>query len=329
MLNILKNKQSLIIFGFFISIYLISFNFKWNLTHTFTKSVDDIQCQLKAVDLIKSIKTLKLIRDNKSIINAPKLLASYPEPLEVNFFSFDNTSTNLLPRAFNEDQHRQYMDLIFQTGSFLGSHNISYMIYAGSAIGSWRHWDIIPWDDDFDMIVDAKDSKKLTALLKDPKVLGLYPGLNWTHGLNTYDFPLPSIKLFSNNSTRSFKRYKYTWPFVDIFFYTTDSYYLKYKYGYKNLIPLEGVFPLVLRPMGKYWLPAPAKPGIFQRTYGDYRSICAKSTWNHRDEKSQKYKEVKCKELYDDYPFVMRNCELGKCIETLIKNSTILAEIIF
>ena len=83
-------------------------------------------------------------------LNAPSLPKFYPEPYKVDTFTYKNmNNTELLPRGFTKKQHRLYMKTIEKTARLLGSHKIEYMMFAGSLLGSWRHWDIIPWDDDF------------------------------------------------------------------------------------------------------------------------------------------------------------------------------------
>ena len=45
-------------------------------------------------------------------------------------------------------------DLLNITLTVLNRINATYMLYAGSLIGSYRHHDIIPWDDDIDLFID-------------------------------------------------------------------------------------------------------------------------------------------------------------------------------
>lgn len=83
-------------------------------------------------------------------INAPKLPEFYPELFEVDIFTYENRkNSNLMPRGFTKKQHQLYMKTIEKTLRLFGTHKIEYMMFAGSLLGSWRHWDIIPWDDDF------------------------------------------------------------------------------------------------------------------------------------------------------------------------------------
>lgn len=48
----------------------------------------------------------------------------------------------------------------------LDKNNINYSIFYGSLLGAIRHKGFIPWDDDFDIVIRAKDIKKLRAISK-------------------------------------------------------------------------------------------------------------------------------------------------------------------
>jgi len=58
-------------------------------------------------------------------------------------------NSQLLPRELSADEHKQLMDLVELTDMCFKKHHVEYMIADGSLIGSLRHWDLVPWDDDF------------------------------------------------------------------------------------------------------------------------------------------------------------------------------------
>ena len=47
----------------------------------------------------------------------------------------------------------------------LSKTNITYFIMGGSLIGSYRHHNIIPWDDDIDVIVNSTQRMMLHEIL--------------------------------------------------------------------------------------------------------------------------------------------------------------------
>jgi hypothetical protein len=52
-------------------------------------------------------------------------------------------------------------------------HNIWYIISFGTLLGSVRHKNIIPWDDDIDLLVKFEDINKIRSALKELEKMGL------------------------------------------------------------------------------------------------------------------------------------------------------------
>jgi hypothetical protein len=82
---------------------------------------------------------------------APKLPEIYTEPYRVKHFNKDIFIRNstIFSAAIDVSEHAIVMETLRQISRLLGDHGITWMITAGTLIGSLRHWDIIPWDDDF------------------------------------------------------------------------------------------------------------------------------------------------------------------------------------
>ena len=80
---------------------------------------------------------------------------------------------------------------------YLDENNISYWIIGGTLLGSVRHGDIIPWDDDIDIGILEKDFNKLI-------------GLNLILGSFGYEI-VPDWKIYK------FRKIGNSYPFIDIF----------------------------------------------------------------------------------------------------------------
>lgn len=59
------------------------------------------------------------------------------------------------------------LDMVLYLDKLFKEHNITYYIEGGNLLGAVRHGGFIPWDDDFDIVVDIKDIKKIKKLFKD------------------------------------------------------------------------------------------------------------------------------------------------------------------
>lgn len=83
------------------------------------------------------------------------------------------------------------IDMIFN------EHNIWYNAAYGTLLGGIRHWGLIPWDDDGDLLIQRKDVDNIMSLKDEFKKNGLYLEKDWK-----------LIKVYMNVD-------KY--PFVDLF----------------------------------------------------------------------------------------------------------------
>ena len=127
--------------------------------------------------------------------------------------------------------------------------NITYILDAGSLLGTYRHHGMIPWDMDIDVLISKNDRPKFEKEYK-------------RHGNKSYILIDTSngMKLYTKNGVES--GHSWTAPFLDIFFWDEDEKYIWHGSRDKKNSKKD-VFPVVYRPLGKKKYPAPRDPRAF------------------------------------------------------------------
>ena len=229
-------------------------------------------------------------------------------------------SSPLLPRRITPCEHHLMMRLLMIIERICREHNLTFAMADGTLLGSWRHHDIIPWDDDIDLIMPMEDQLSfLRALAKLKETVVQFYLIEQSLDKQTF------VKVFFQYMPLTVQT-TWTFPFVDIFFYLTNETHLWYSTHPDIIMQLKHVFPLVMRPFGYFWLPAPREPQlIFQF---DAQNECNGAWYDHRKERSEVYVRRNCRDLIDVYPFVQRSKRI-KSIEVLMINHTIIHTIIY
>lgn len=197
---------------------------------------------------------------------------------------------------------------LFEMVSLLEAASVSYFLYGGSLIGSWRHHGMIPWDDDIDVMVNKSHRALLTAVLANRSLYGLDSGYEHTY------------KWYSHEGAAAGGR-KFKWPYVDIFFFEENATHIwdsEVYYSSDYVYRKDDVFPLVRRPFEGLRLPAPRNSGsVIAVTYNV--SLCQTSGYLHKQELSvpvERRITTECKNLHSLYPFAFCSTPLdgGGCL---------------
>ena len=229
-------------------------------------------------------------------------------------------SSPRLPRRFTPCEHQLMMRLLIIVERICREHNLTFAMSDGTLLGSWRHHDVIPWDDDLDLMMPIEHQLTFIEALEQLKdtVVQYY--------LIEYlpDHP-PYVKVFFlYKPTLDYTTW--TFPFVDVFFYFTNETHLWYSSHPKTSLELKHVFPLVMRPLGYLWLPAPREPAL-TFTFNAQKQ-CDSHWYDHRKETGQPYVQANCSDIVDVYPFGERN-KTTASVEILKLNGTIIHTVLY
>ena len=215
------------------------------------------------------------------------------------------------------------MNLLIIIDKICRDNQITYFIIEGTLLGSLRHHDIIPWDDNVDVIIPYDEEERFSRAFEqlNQTLLQSYIGRRAIKHMS-------SSKIFYKDAPHV-GEFNWRFPFLDVFFYERNETHLwclkipDFKYS------VDDIFPLVLRPLGQLWLPAPRIFTTISSTRTMF-DVCITHFWNHRLEDSSKEpKTVQCSELNIIYPFVQQSTYETTSTEVLKLNDTITQTIIF
>ena len=214
-----------------------------------------------------------------------------------------------LPRSLNDSEYQQTQALMAELDKIFVQNNITYILAYGSLLGSYIFHDIIPWDDDIDILVRFSEKKKLV----DPFSESRYDHIG---AIENEFHPAKMIKLFYKTSQPAGKR-PWKWPFVDACFYTEDIENVPstQQQGGVNMKKTE-FYPFHKRPYGRLWLPAPYDTMTFLRLkYGTF--VCKSHSYDHKHKTRTDPRMANCSSLLNYYPMVYRTPDGEGVRETL------------
>ncbi|CAG5130687.1 unnamed protein product [Candidula unifasciata] len=194
-------------------------------------------------------------------------------------------------------------------------NNITYMMYGGTLIGSYRHHGLIPWDDDVDFLV---------PLAANHSVQQAFSRISHEYTINKdlkYYWKLYSVHAdpISGCSWR--------WPFLDIFFFDENQTHIwdvTPWYAEWFCYPKTIIFPLRRRPFMNLTLLASHNTRAVINSYYNI-DLCRSGKWLHSVEEPVNEDKVPCSLLFSKFAFVQRAYMNGGCNETLVKNGEIVS----
>ncbi|CAH1791202.1 unnamed protein product [Owenia fusiformis] len=311
----LRRRRLIVLIAIFCIAVLIVF------LHLGMKSKGAFQDGQKSLDGHDLVDKLQHISNSQLLLNLLANISSYLErperstQIDAMASTYKHSSTKKAaatnkPQEINLDtipvQFKQSMtprqkmilfDLMDKLDKVMTEQNILYLLYGGSLLGSYRHHDLIPWDDDIDIFVPLAKKEELVRAVA-------------TLGDHYKIVPAgPRMKLFSDKSNKT-SRFSWKWPYVDISFYAENAtHIMDSSKEFKNYIyPKNVVFPLHRRPLGTLMLFAPKDTyANLKLTYTTMKN-CQSYFYSHMLEKLSKNPKLSmpCSNLKRVVPFVHR-----------------------
>lgn len=183
------------------------------------------------------------------------------------------------------------VELLKTTISMLDQYGIEYFLISGTLLGYVRHRDIIPWDDDIDLIVDRKILTMLPEIEKTHTELLISTRGDWIVKVSRKDgLPIPPERINSEYTQN------YTFPFIDMFTFingdtsnTGDTLNTRANNTiefFNRSWKTNKFFPAKIVSFLGFYVKIPHDPYYFLNiNYGpDYMRLCKSKTWDHRNE---------------------------------------------
>ena len=221
--------------------------------------------------------------------------------------------------TMNKSELGVIMKLLEVFTQTMEKHNLTYVIDGGSLLGTYRHHGPIPWDDDFDVLVNIDQRNNISKALEtlSPEYV-LFKGGGFRDG---------RWKLYSKEySKQGYKRKKWKWPFLDIFWYKNNGTHIHDIFK-NNDLKTSDFYPLRKRPFGYLNVYAPCNVSAKLKVNKVDWNMCVTSKFNHRKEVWVKEKQISipCKKLHKYFPFVLRFKTEGVSVEYLKANNKIVS----
>ena len=206
----------------------------------------------------------------------------------------------------------------------LRARNVTFWMDGSTLLGSYRHHDVIPWDDDVDLVVWGRQKSRARRAIK-----ALAPAYQLYVEKDAATSTELVWRVYPSKNSVAVSRKNYRFPTVDVHFYSQNSTHVQLEP--RNLWwyltwPKGIVFPLHLRPFNEYWAPAPCNTLRYLITEFDQHvmNICWSPRTLHRQDIRVRRTAIRCRRL-TGVPIVDRTrARNGMVTETLKRGNEVI-----
>ena len=228
-----------------------------------------------------------------------------------------------LPRRVSFEEYKEYMQLLQTFLSLIESADATYVMYYGTLLGSYRTHNMLPWDQDIDLIVKYDDMCKIIESVKQLGDEATHTAIAYYlhfqkdkpfHGMEFRDLDCKALteknmfynfKFFPTNASLVIENYK--WPMIDVFLFQENTTHVWILYGrYTIYIKRERFYPLSRRPFGHLWLQSPRDVNhSLHALFGNFEDVCLINNPLFKGKRVRRLR-VSCQVLFPYYPWVTR-----------------------
>lgn len=215
------------------------------------------------------------------------------------YFNSENTQIDMQKIKTDEQILENLRKMLQIVDKLFKTHNITYWMDGGTLLGAIRHQDIIPWDDDGDLVILSRDEQKLLSLERELNNFGYGLSETWC-GYKVFPLNGKEIKYWNRNwqwgksskDIEDAERFDYRFPFLDIML--IEKINDKYHYSNEKVRRIwpnyyhetKDVFPLKKYKFNEFELMGPNNPiPYLNRSYGNDWYNTAYRQYDHENQK--------------------------------------------
>lgn len=212
----------------------------------------------------------------------------------------ENQQINIEDIKTDEKLLNAVRNMLRDIDTLLNNNQITYWIDGGTLLGAVRHKDIIPWDDDGDLVILVEDEDNFLTL--QPKLNQLGYGLSKTWcGYKIFPLNGTDIKYWNRNwkwddadkDIQVDERFDYKFPFIDVMLIDkyNDKIYHFFNEKVRRVWPnyyheTKDIFPLKRYKFSDFELTGPNDPiPYLDRSYGNDWPDTAYKEYDHENQK--------------------------------------------